>query len=71
MHYKILAGITVIFCLMPCMYSYDAQGIPNNKIALSENAHISSVRRGKSYSLEEKKTILVNKYELADDNNSE
>lgn len=67
MHYKILAGITVIFCLMPFMYSFDAQGIQNNNIALSGNAHISPVRRVKSYSLEEKKTILVKKYELADD----
>ena len=67
MHYKILTGITVIFCLMPFMYSFDAQGIQNNNIALSGNAHISPVRKVKSYSLEEKKTILVKKYELADD----
>lgn len=51
---------------MPLMHSSEAQTIQKDTTVLTGNAQISPVKKPKAYSLEEKKTILVKKYELAD-----
>lgn len=66
MHYKFLAGITFLLFLMPLIYSSEAQNVQKDTTVLTSNAHISSVKKPKAYSLEEKKIILTRKYELAD-----